>query len=106
MFSSGEASMTYTDDMPPRLARRGRILGAMTVALALAGCGHLGRVPLASGGFNVYGDGAYADDAAVAREAMFVCPAGYEKLSVDDRPGPAELGRTLIWHIACNGNSK
>ena len=94
--------MTYTDDLPPRLMRRARILSALALALALAGCGHLGHVPLASGGFNVYGDGAYADDAAVGRVAKFVCPAGYQKLSVNDMPGPAELGRTLIWHVACN----
>jgi hypothetical protein len=98
--------MTYTDDLPPRLARRGRILGAMMLASVLAGCGHLGHVPLVSGGFNVYGDGAYADDAALGREAKFVCPAGYEKLSVDDRPGPAELGHTMFWRIVCNGNSE
>ena len=94
--------MTYTDDLPPRLMRRARILSALALAMALAGCGHLGHVPLASGGFNVYGDGAYADDAAVGREAKFVCPAGYQKFSVNDMPGPAELGRTLIWHVACN----
>ena len=93
--------MTYTDDLP-RIIRDARTLGAMTMALALAGCGHLGHVPLASGGFNVYGDGAYADDAAVGREAKFVCPAGYQKLSVNGMPGPAELGRTLIWQISCN----
>jgi hypothetical protein len=90
--------MTYTDDCPRRI---GRPLAAMALTLILAGCGHLGHVPL-PGGFNVYGDGVYADDASVAREAAFVCPTGYKKLSVDDMPGPAELGRTLIWHIACN----
>jgi hypothetical protein len=94
--------MTYTDDLRRWLASRTRIPGMFAIALALAGCGHLGHVPLASGGFDVYGDGVYADDAAVEREAKFVCPAGYQKLSVDDMPGPAELGRTLIGHVSCN----
>jgi hypothetical protein len=71
--------------------------------LSLTGCGALDHFQMAPGQFDIRGNGIYAYDAGMQREASQVCPAGYSRLGEEYEPGPAELGRTRIWHIACNG---
>lgn len=97
--------MTYTDDQVLRGARRLRILGAIALALAVASCGALDHYQIAPGQFDIRANGIYAHDAGMQREASRACPGGYTRLAEGDEPGPAELGHTLTWRIACNGPS-
>jgi len=75
----------------------------MMIGSILAGCGTLDHHQFAPGQFNVRGEGAYAREEDVQREAMRVCPTGYTKLSVYDGPANADVAREILWQIACNG---
>jgi hypothetical protein len=83
-----------------------RILLVAAAGMVVTGCGTLDHHELAAGQFNVWGDGAYAHDSDLQREAMRVCPSGFTKVSVYDGPENADVARIIRWHIACNENSK
>jgi len=83
-----------------------RILLLAAAGFAVTGCGSLDHYQSAPDRFNVWGDGLYARETDVQREAKRVCPDGYTKLSEDYSAGPAELGHTLFWRIACNESTK
>lgn len=72
------------------------------IGLSLTGCGALDHYQTAPGQFDIRGNGIYAHDAGMEREASHVCPGGYARLGEEYEPGPAELGCTRIWRIVCN----
>lgn len=76
------------------------------VGLSLAGCGSLDHHQLGPGQFNVWGDGIYAHETYLEREATSVCPTGFAKLAVYDGPESADVARIIRWRIACKGISR
>jgi hypothetical protein len=86
--------------------RRAHILVIMVMGSSLAGCGTLDHHQLAMGEFNVWGNGVYAHDTDLQREAARVCPSGYTKALVYDGPANADVAREIFWRVTCSGNSR
>lgn len=86
--------------------RLARISIVAIMGFGLAACGSLDHHELAAGQFNVWGDGVYAHDTDLQREAARVCPSGYTKALVYDGPANADVAREILWRVTCNGNSK